>query len=54
MNLNKLILIGDTIERLSEHTDTCVTDILELLEGVILSEEDVGRLRDYFQHEEDV
>lgn len=54
MKLNKLILIGDLVERLSELTDTYIPDIVETLTGVCWDEEDAGRIKDYHADEDGV
>jgi len=53
-NLNKLILLSDLVERLSEITDTTIPEVVDALEGVCWDEEDSGRIKEYHSSEDDV
>lgn len=54
MKLNKIILIGDLVERLSEYTDTDILDIVDALTGLCWDEEDAGNIRYYHTNEDDI
>ena len=49
MKLNKLNLLGDSLEIISNLTNESVTTIIDALVGVCFSEEDAGELKEHFR-----
>jgi len=54
MKLNKLVCVGDAVERLAELTDTTIPEIVEALTGVCFDEEEAGQIKRYHQDESDI
>ena len=52
MKLNDLIQIGDTVERLSEFTNTTIPDLVDALTGLAWNEEEAELLKEYHASEE--
>ena len=49
-----IVIVAHSIETLARETDINKIDILESLNGVCLSEEEIGMVKEYFTNECDV